>query len=208
MFYLPLLGNWCLNIYILIWSQSMVFKWHSSEILENFRLWKMINSHDVQLVNWTGNTLVKVSDRCDTYLRRYERVKQKMPFSRKFDLWPDLTRSNVDLGLKTACAIVRSRRGASTVFFSRSSTTIRGRSPGGSYQLQPPPPLTVRVMRNALTGRGLKGWSFRCRDATHTTVSLLKTSWLVHSFTSWSDKQDIPSASDELFWKAQMSTKW
>ena len=53
-------------------------------------------------------------------------------FSRKFDLWTDLTRSNVDLGLKTICAIARSRRDASTVF-PRSSTTIRGRSPRGSY---------------------------------------------------------------------------
>ena len=36
-------------------------------------------------------------------------------------------------------------------FFPRSSTTIRGRSPGGVV----PTPLTVRVMRNALTGRWL-----------------------------------------------------
>ena len=28
--------------------------------------------------DWTGNTLVMVSDRYDAYLRRYERVKQKM----------------------------------------------------------------------------------------------------------------------------------
>ena len=40
-------------------------------------------------------------------------------------------------------------------FFPRSSTTIRGRSPGGGGRTNPPPPLTVRVMRNALTGRGL-----------------------------------------------------
>ena len=39
-------------------------------------------------------------------------------------------------------------------FFPRSSTAIRGRSPGGGGSYQPPP-LTVRVMRNALTGRGL-----------------------------------------------------
>ena len=41
---------------------------------------------------------------------------KKCHFSRKFDLWPDLTRSNVDRGPKTICAIARSRRGASTVF--------------------------------------------------------------------------------------------
>ena len=39
MFYIPLLGNWCLK-YILIWSQSMVFKWHCPEILENYGLSK------------------------------------------------------------------------------------------------------------------------------------------------------------------------
>ena len=42
---------------------------------------------------------------------------QKSQFSRKFDLWPDLTRSNVDLGLKTIYAIAKFRRDASTVFF-------------------------------------------------------------------------------------------
>ena len=38
--------------------------------------------------------------------------------------------------------------------FPRSSTTIRGRSPGGGGVV--PTPLTVRVMRNVLTGRGLR----------------------------------------------------
>ena len=79
---------------------------------------------------------------------------KKCHFSRKFDLWPDQTRSNIDLGPKIICAIARSRRGASTGFFPQSSTTIRGRSPGGVVPTNPPP-LTVRVMRNALTGRGL-----------------------------------------------------
>ena len=64
---------------------------------------------------------------------------QKCRFSRKFDLWPDLTRSNFDLGLKTIYAIARSRRDASTVFFPRSSTTIRGRSPGGGGGRTNPP---------------------------------------------------------------------
>ena len=49
-------------------------------------------------------------------------------------------------------------------FLPRSSSSTRGRSPGGRIT---PPPLTVRVMRNALTGWGLnkqerpfrKGWS-------------------------------------------------
>ena len=62
--------------------------------------------------------------------------------------------SNIDLGPKTICAIARSRRGASTGLFRealRPSGADR-QGGGGSYQ---PPPLTVRVMRNALTGRGL-----------------------------------------------------
>ena len=42
---------------------------------------------------------------------------EKCQFSRKFRLWPDLTRSNVDLGIKTIYAIARSCRGASTGFF-------------------------------------------------------------------------------------------
>ena len=71
--------------------------------------------------------------------RRYERVKpKKCHFSRKFDLWPDLTRLNVDVGLKTICSFARCHRDASTVFFSRSSTTIRGRSPGGGGVVPPP----------------------------------------------------------------------
>ena len=61
--------------------------------------------------NGTGITVVKVSDCYDTRLSRYDRVKLKswkVSFSRKFGFWPDLTRSNVDLGLKTTCAIARS----------------------------------------------------------------------------------------------------
>ena len=65
---------------------------------------------------------------------------KKWRFSQKFDLWPDLTRSNVDLGLKIVYAIARSCRDASTGFFPRSSTTIRGRSPGGVVPTPPPPP--------------------------------------------------------------------
>ena len=74
----------------------------------------------------------------DTYLRRYERVKPKnVIFSRKFDLWPDLTRSNVDLGLKTICAIARSRRDASNVF--REALRPPGADRQGSYPPDPRP---------------------------------------------------------------------
>ena len=57
--------------------------------------------------------------------------KKKCHFSRKFDLWPDLTRSNVDLGLNNMCNRETSSRRIDWFFFPRSSTTIRGRSPGG-----------------------------------------------------------------------------
>ena len=79
---------------------------------------------------------------------------KKCHFSRKFDLWPDLTRSNNDLGLKTICAIARSRRGASTGFF-REALRPSGADRQGGGAVPTPAPLTVRVMRNALTGRGL-----------------------------------------------------
>ena len=55
---------------------------------------------------------------------------KKCHFSRKFDRWPDLTRSNIDLGPKNMCnREIPSRR--IDCFCPRSSTTIRGRSPGG-----------------------------------------------------------------------------
>ena len=77
-------------------------------------------------------------------------IDKKCRFSRKFDLWPDLTRSNIDLRPKTICAIARSRRGASTVFF-REALRPSGADRQGGGRTNPPPPLTVRV----LTGRGL-----------------------------------------------------
>ena len=78
---------------------------------------------------------------------------KKCHFSRKFDLWPDLTRSNIDLGPKTIRAIARSRRGASTGLFREALRPSGADRQGGVVPT--PPPLTVRVMRNALTGRGL-----------------------------------------------------
>ena len=77
------------------------------------------------------------------------RKAKKCHFSRKFDLWPDLTRSNIDLRPKTICAIARSRRDASTVFFSAKLYDHQG--PIARGVVPTPPPLTVRVMRNALT---------------------------------------------------------
>ena len=72
-----------------------------------------------------------------------------------FDL---TTRSNINLWPKTICAIARSRRGASTGF-SRSSTTIRGRSPGGGGGSHQTPPLHGRRWQNTEYGRGLRTYS-------------------------------------------------
>ena len=57
--------------------------------------------------------------------------------SRKFDLWPNLTRSNVDIGLKTICAIARFRRDAS-IFFSVKLYDHQG--PIARGVVPPPPP--------------------------------------------------------------------
>ena len=82
---------------------------------------------------------------------------KKCHFSRKFDIWPDLTRSNVDLGLKTICAIARSHRDASTVFFREALRPSGADRQGGSHQ--PPPPLHWRRWRNTENGRGLRQMS-------------------------------------------------
>ena len=66
---------------------------------------------------------------------------KKCHLSRKFDLWSDLTRSNVDLGLKTICAIARSRRGASPGFFRKALRPSGADRQGGRTN---PPPLPDR----------------------------------------------------------------
>ena len=78
---------------------------------------------------------------------------KKCNFSRKFDLWPVLTRLNVGLWLKTICAIAWSRRDASTVFFFANLYDHQGPITRGGCRTPHPP--TVCVMRNARTGRGL-----------------------------------------------------
>ena len=78
---------------------------------------------------------------------------KKCHFSQKFDLWPDLTRSNIDLVPKTICAIARSRRGASTGLF-REALRPSGadRQGGGSYQ--PPPPWPSALWEMPWPGEG------------------------------------------------------
>ena len=77
-----------------------------------------------------------------------------MSFFAKICLWPDLTRSNVDLGLKTICAIARSRRDASTIFFREAQRPSRADRQGG--RTNPPPPLLWRRWRNTENGWGLR----------------------------------------------------
>ena len=64
---------------------------------------------------------------------------KKCHFSRKFDLWPDLTRSNIDIGPKTICAIARSRRGASTGLFREALRPSGADRQGGGVVPTPPP---------------------------------------------------------------------
>ena len=102
---------------------------------------------------------MKVSDRYDTYLRRYERVKPKNVIFREnltFDL-THLTRSNIDLGQKK---YVQSRDlvEAHRLVFSAKLYDNQGPIARGLYQ--PPPPW--RRYENALTGRGLTYIPFFC----------------------------------------------
>ena len=77
---------------------------------------------------------------------------QKCRFSRKFDLWPDLTRSNVDRGLKTIYAIARSRQDASTVFFFAKLYDHQGSIARGGRTN--PPPSTSEGGEIRKTGEG------------------------------------------------------
>ena len=63
---------------------------------------------------------------------------EKVPISRKFYLWPAITRSNVDLGSKIWTPSCSTRRCAYARFFPRSSTTFRFETPGGG-RYDPPP---------------------------------------------------------------------
>ena len=128
---------------------------------------------------------------------------KKCHFSRKFDLWPDLTRSNIDLGPKTICAIARSRRGASTGSFREALRPSGADRQGG--RTNPPPPLTVRVMRNALTGRGLisrrsvppRGVHVRtCRCTPHQTCAKQLSNGSLFTHKIWT-RPDQPFASLE-----------
>ena len=79
---------------------------------------------------------------------------EKLTVSRKLDLCPLITGSNIDLGSKNSPLIARTHREQSPVFFLLSSTTISFETRArGSYR---PPSLHVCVMKIAVHGRGLK----------------------------------------------------
>ena len=68
---------------------------------------------------------------------------------RKFDLWPAITGSNIDLGHNNT---TNREYSASAICWSfpRSSTTLRLESPGGSH---PPPPTPAKVAKHRLRAR-------------------------------------------------------
>ena len=77
---------------------------------------------------------------------------QKCRFSQKNDLWTDLTRSNVDLWLKTICAIARSHRDASTGLLREALRPSGADRLGG--RTNPPPPSTGEGSEIWKTGEG------------------------------------------------------
>ena len=79
---------------------------------------------------------------------------KKCHFSRKCDLWPDLPRSNVDLGPKTVCAIARSRRGVSTVLFREALRPSGADRQGGRTHYPPPPPWPSALWEMPWPGEG------------------------------------------------------
>ena len=70
---------------------------------------------------------------------------------RKFDIWPLVNDSNINLRLKNVPPVASTRREQSAVFFPLSCTTINFETHGGSLH---PPPLHVRVMKIGVNGRG------------------------------------------------------
>ena len=88
------------------------------------------NTHSMQ--NWTGNTLVKVSCRYDQWFWRYGlgETKKSRNF-RKFDLWPAITGSNIDLGPKIIPPLARTRRAQSAGLFREALWRFFWKSQGG-----------------------------------------------------------------------------
>ena len=104
---------------------------------------------------------------------------KKCHFSRKFDLWSDLTRSNINLGPKTICAIARSRRGASTGFF-REALRPSGADRQGGRTNPPPPPARAKVAKHRVRAR-VKFFHY----LSWVTIAIIWQMYVIH------DRQDI-----------------
>ena len=81
--------------------------------------------------------------RSNAYIPCYEGVNDNISFFAK--IWPDLTRSNFDLGLKFVLGIARSRRGASTGFYREALARSRA-DRQGVVSTPPPRPFALYVL--------------------------------------------------------------
>ena len=104
--------------------------------------------HSMQ--NWTGNTLVRVSCRYD--LEIWTRETKKSRNFRKFDLWPAITGSNIDIRPKTMPPIASTRRAQSAGLFREALRRFVWKRQGGSHQ--PPSPYTGEGGKTPFTGEG------------------------------------------------------
>ena len=85
-------------------------------------------------------------------LEIWTRETKKSRNFRKFDLWPVITGSNIDLGPKIIPPIASTRRTQSTGLFREALRRFVSKRQGG---VAPTPPLHRRRWRNAVYGRGL-----------------------------------------------------
>ena len=85
-------------------------------------------------------------------LEIWTREAKKSRNFRKFDIWPDITGSNIDLGPKIIPPIASTRRVQSLGRFREALQRFVWKRHGGSH----PPPLHRRRWQNTVYGRGLE----------------------------------------------------
>ena len=105
--------------------------------------------HSMQ--NWTGNTLVKVSCRYDQKFCIWTRETKKSWNFLKFDLWPVITGSNIDLGPKITPPIASTRWAQSAGLFREALRRFVWKRQGGRT---PPPPYNGEGGKTPFTGEG------------------------------------------------------
>ena len=97
---------------------------------------------------------------------RYRFAKLKnLRTLRRSDLWPLITGSNIDKGLKNALQITSPREQSAVFLLSSRSLSFEIR--GGSYHPTPTPTLPDRAMNKAVPGRGLKELDEACQWTDH-----------------------------------------